>query len=361
MIKFLTSILFLVSLALFYSVYISPEFFPYVGLMTLTIPLLLVINGLFFILLVFSKRKLAILPLIAIIAGWNFIGITFQFPKKTSTEVEGLSVLSYNVALFSFSRNNGDSKENNKNIIKWLQENPSDIKCFQEFYQDPTTPSRNSIKLLGTEMNYDYTYEIIEGKSKSRSYGMAILSRFPIINKGRVFDTKRNNGVIFADIKVDKDTIRIYNAHLESMSIQSESLNNIDGIKENYRSTLRKLKKGQITRASQLDILEEHMKNSPYVNILVGDFNDVPYSYTYFSLRKSMNNAFEKAGRGFGFTYNKVLFFLRIDNIFYDNPLKVLQFKTHKEVDYSDHYPVSAVFSWEKPLKKINEALEKID
>jgi endonuclease/exonuclease/phosphatase family metal-dependent hydrolase len=354
MVKFLTSILFLVSLALFYSVYISPEFFPYVGLITLTIPLLLIINGLFLVLLVLSKRKLAILPLIAIIAGWNFIGVTFQFPKK-SENIEGLSVLSYNVALFSFSRNNGDSKENNKNIIKWLQDNPSDIKCFQEFYQDPTTPSRNAIKLLGTEMGYEYSYEIIEGKPKSRSYGIAIMSKYPIINEGKVLDTKRNNGVIFADIKVDKDTIRIYNAHLESMSIESENLNNLDGIKENYRSTLSKLKRGQITRASQLDILLDHMRNSPYVNILVGDFNDVPYSYTYFSLRKTMNNAFEKAGKGFGFTYNKILFFLRIDNIFFDKPLKVSQFKTHKEVDYSDHYPISAVFTWDKPLQKIIE------
>lgn len=353
MVRFITGFIFLVSLALFYSVYISPEFFPYVGLITLTIPVLLVINAFIFILLVLAKRKLAILPLIALLAGWKFVGITFQMPKE-QTEENGLSVLSYNVALFSYSRNNGDSKETNKNIIKWLQDNPADIKCFQEFYQDPTTPSRNAIKLLGTDQGYEYSYQIIEGKPRAKSYGLAIFSKYPIINEGKVFDTQRNNGVIFADIKVDKDTIRIYNAHLESMSIESENLNNLDGIKENYRQTLKKLKNGQVVRASQLGILEEHMNNSPYVNILVGDFNDVPYSYTYFTLKKYMNNAFEKAGRGFGFTYNKVLFFLRIDNIFYENPLNALQFKTHKEVDYSDHYPISASFNWEKPLQKIN-------
>ncbi|MGY6742303.1 MAG: endonuclease/exonuclease/phosphatase family protein [Cecembia sp.] len=358
MIRFITILLFLISVTLFYSVYISPEFFPYIGLITLTIPLLLLINGLFLILLLMAKRKLAILPFLAIILGWNYIGITFQFPKSVDN-TEGLSILSYNVALFAYDRNNGDWRENNKNIIKWLQENPADIKCFQEFYQDPTTPARNSIKLLGTEMGYEYTYQIIEGKPRARSYGMAIFSRYPIINEGKVFDTKRNNGVIFADIKIDKDTIRIYNAHLESMSIDSEGLNNLSGLKENYRETLRKLKRGQVTRASQLGILEEHMKNSPYVNILVGDFNDVPYSYTYFKLRRSMRNAFEEAGSGFGFTYNKVLFFLRIDNIFFDEPLKIRKFKTHREVDYSDHYPISAIFDWEKPLRKEIEISEE--
>jgi endonuclease/exonuclease/phosphatase (EEP) superfamily protein YafD len=145
------------------------------------------------------------------------------------------------------------------------------------------------------------------------------------------------------------------------MSIDKDNLNNLEGIKENYRETLRKLKNGQIVRATQLEILKDHMDNCPYPAILVGDFNDVPYSYTYFSLRKSMKNAFETAGKGFGFTYNKVLFFLRIDNIFYEEPLKVLQFKTHKEVDYSDHYPISAVFTWNQPLQKIIEEESLMD
>jgi endonuclease/exonuclease/phosphatase family metal-dependent hydrolase len=143
------------------------------------------------------------------------------------------------------------------------------------------------------------------------------------------------------------------------MNIPSAKLTDFDGIKENYRQTLRKLKRGQVARASQLEILMEHMENSPYANILVGDFNDVPYSYTYFTLRNIMNNAFEKAGKGFGFTYNKVLFFLRIDNVFFDNSLEILDFKTHSEVDYSDHYPVSAVFSLDKPIKKIKPGIEE--
>jgi endonuclease/exonuclease/phosphatase family metal-dependent hydrolase len=356
MVRFITTLFFIISLALFYSVYISPEFFPYVGLITLTIPLLLIINGILLISLLLARRWLTLLPLIALVLGWKFVGVTFQIPNtQTTTEQEKLSVLSYNVALFSYVRDK-NTQPNTQNIIKWIQEYEADIKCFQEFYQDYSTPSRNAIKLLGTESGYEHTYQIIEGSPKNKSYGMAIFSKHPIVNEGRVFDTKRNNGVIFADIKVGKDTIRIYNAHLESMSIQSETLNNLDGIKENYRETLGKLKRGQVTRASQLGILEEHMKNSPYVNILVGDFNDVPYSYTYFTLRKIMENAFEKAGKGFGFTYNRVLFFLRIDNIFYENPLKVLNFKTHKEVDYSDHYPISATFDWNTPLRNKPQA-----
>lgn len=358
MVRLITSFFFLVSLALFFSVYISPEFFPYVGVITLTIPILLVINAFLFIALLFAKRKLLILPLIALVIGWKFVGVTFQFNPNSGQE-EGLSVLSYNVHMFTYSKNGGDRALGGQNLIKWLQDNPADIKCFQEFYQDQTTPSRNTLKLLGTETGYNHSFQIIQGNPKQRSFGMAIFSRYPIINDGVVLDSRSTNGIMFADVKVEKDTIRIYNVHLESMNIPSEELNNLDGIKDNYKLTLRKLKRGQVARASQLEILIEHMENSPYVNILVGDFNDVPYSYTYFTLRRIMQNAFEKAGSGFGFTYNKVLFFLRIDHIFADNHFEINGFKTHKEVDYSDHYPISAVFSWEKPLRKFTQEPEE--
>jgi endonuclease/exonuclease/phosphatase family metal-dependent hydrolase len=352
MLKFFTVFFFLVSIALFFSVYISPIYFPYVGLIALTIPVLLVINLILLVGLALAKRKLAFLPLLALVLGWKYVGMTYQV-RKNETKKEGFSVLSYNVHMFSYNRDGESAKS--QNIMQWLKDNQSDIKCFQEFYQDPTTPSRNSIKQLGKESGYNYSYQIIQGNPKRSTYGMAIFSKFPIVNEGVVLDSRTTNGIIFADVRVEKDTIRIYNVHLESMNIPSAELDNIEGIKENYRKTLGKLKRGQVSRASQLQTLFEHMKNSPHKNILVGDFNDVPYSYTYMSVRSMMHNAFELAGRGFGFTYNKVLFFLRIDNIFFDKSLKIKHFETHSEVDYSDHYPISAVFDLEQEHSGIAE------
>lgn len=359
MVKTLTIFFFLVSLILFFSVYVSPEYFPFIGIMALTIPILLVINAFLLVFLILFKRKLFIVPLIALILGWKFVGVTFQV-RPNQQIPEGLSVLSYNVHMFSYHRDREKEQSGPNNILKWIQNHPADIKCFQEFYQDPTTPSRNSIKFLGSETGFHHSYQIIQGNPRRATYGMAIFSRYPIVNEGVVLDSRSTNGIIFADIVVEKDTVRIYNAHLESMNIPSDQLNNLEGIKENYRQTLGKLKRGQAVRAGQLDILLTHMQNSPYPNILVGDFNDVPYSYTYFTLRNQMANAFEKAGRGFGFTYNKVLTFLRIDNIFYDEDLEIKYFKTHNEVDYSDHYPISAVFGRES-IKRNSSPILEID
>ena len=176
---------------------------------------------------------------------------------------------------------------------------------------------------------------------------MAIFSSYPIVNEGIVFSEKNSNGAIFADVEVGEDTVRIYNVHLASMSIEAEAFENYDSAKQVYRQTLGKLHQGSLERAKQIKVLREHINNSPYEVILMGDLNEIPYSNAYFKLSESLVNAFELAGRGFGFTYNRILFFLRIDHIFSTPSLIPLQFTTHNEVDYSDHYPISATFTWE--------------
>jgi endonuclease/exonuclease/phosphatase family metal-dependent hydrolase len=347
--RVITLFIFLVSVLLFLSVHQSPEIFSYTGLLPLLIPFFLVINAVLFLILVFAKRKLLVIPLVALLMGWKFVGITFQLNDKP-TDTEGLAILSYNTHLFNFRQAQEESQDISRNSLQWVRDNPSDIKCLQEFFQDYTTPSLNAIKQLGDNGNYEVSYHIIDGNPQKRSYGLAIFSKHPIINEGVVFENDKNNGAMFIDIKVGQDTLRIYNTHLESMSIKANRLGDVEGIKQNYRSTLGKLKNGIQMRAFQVKILSEHIEKSPYPVIVAGDFNDVPYSYTYFTLKSILLNAFEEAGRGFGFTYNRVLVFLRIDNIFYDKTLSIKQFKTHREVDYSDHYPISAVFGLPNPL-----------
>ncbi|MDO6437303.1 endonuclease/exonuclease/phosphatase family protein [Cyclobacterium sp. 1_MG-2023] len=347
--RFIIITIFFISMALFFSVHISPETWDYTGLLPLLIPVFLMLNIFLVVLLLFGRFRLIIYPVLALIIGWKFLVITFQW-NEPDTNTEGFTFLSYNTMLFNNSWGNGNENKIT-NSIKWAKENPSDIKCFQEFYQDYTTPSRNSLKMISDNGAYEYAYYSANGNEKKKSYGIAIFSKYPIINSGKVFDNKRNNGAMFADIKINQDTIRVYNTHLESMNIKAADLDNLDGIKNQYRSTIKKLKEGIKLRTSQMLLLKKHMVDSPYPLILAGDFNDLPYSYTYFKLREDLENAFESKGRGFGFTYNKVLFFLRIDNMFFDKALEVLQFKTLREVDYSDHYPISAVFAFPSQQK----------
>ncbi|MDR7130513.1 endonuclease/exonuclease/phosphatase family metal-dependent hydrolase [Algoriphagus sp. 4150] len=342
--KIISWLVFAASLLLFSSVYISPEYFQYVGLLPFFIPLILLLNLFLLVILILSWRKLAILPFLVLLIGYKFFIATFQINPKNEG-AEGLKILTYNAHMFYYNPKSEVSSDSN--VLSWLQEQPADIKVFQEFLQDNTTPSKDALKILGKDSNYKVAYHITDGNPRKRSNGLAIFSKFPIINDGKIFNTQGTNGAIFADILVNKDTIRIYNAHLESMSINSQGLENLEGFKENYRQTLGKLQRGSLARNKQLKILMEHMSNSPHPLILMGDLNEIPYSYAYFKLGENYESAFETAGRGFGFTYNRVLFFLRIDHIFSSKKLRAIQYKTHREVDYSDHYPVSATFTWD--------------
>lgn len=342
--KIITILVFLASLLFYSSVLISPEVFSYVGLLPFFIPITLIVNGFLLAVLALAWRRLAFLPLIALVIGYKFILITFQIHPRNE-EAPGLKVLTYNAANFSYRKKSTDDPE--PNVFNWLTEQNADVKVFQEFYQDYTSSTRNAVKQLGNDGEYEYFYHSIDGKSNKRSRGMAIFSRYPIVNEGVVFDNNGTNGAIFADIRVGKDTLRIYNSHLESMAIKPGSLNDYDRAQEVYRQTLGKLHRGSLVRSQQLSILIEHLNNSPHPVILMGDLNEIPYSNAYFRLSENLDNAFEKAGRGFEFTYNKILFFLRIDHIFADPSLNPVHFHTHREVDYSDHYPVSATFNWE--------------
>jgi endonuclease/exonuclease/phosphatase family metal-dependent hydrolase len=342
--KLITILVFIVSLLLYSCVFISPEVFSYIGLLPFLIPIFLIINGFLFAVLALAWKRLAFLPLLALVIGYKFILITFQIHPRNE-EAPGLKVLTYNTANFFYKR--AKANDQDPNVFTWLAEHPADVKVFQEFYQDYTSAKRNAVKLISKDGELEYTHHVIEGNPKKRSYGLAIFSRYPIVNDGIVFDNKKTNGAIFADIRVGQDTLRIYNVHLQSMAITPGSLNDYERARQVYRQTLGKLHRGSFVRAQQLSILVEHLRNSPHPVILMGDLNEVPYSYAYFKLSENLDNAFEKAGRGFEFTYNKILFFLRIDHIFADPSLDPVHYQTHREVDYSDHYPITATFNWE--------------
>jgi endonuclease/exonuclease/phosphatase family metal-dependent hydrolase len=341
--KFVTGLVFIISLLLFSSVFVSPEVFTYAGLLPFLIPPILILNFLLLAVLLIAWRRLVLFPILTLVLGYKFLLISFQYHKK-NPEAEGLKVLTYNVHGF-FYRDMGIDESDN--VFTWLADHEADVKVFQEFYQDNTAAGRNAIKIIGKNGAYEHSYHVVDGDEKRKSLGMVIFSRYPIINEGVVFDNNRSNGTIFADIKVGGDTLRVYNTHLESMAIQAGALDNYEQAKQIYRQTLGKLHRGSLARSRQLSILFEHLNNSPHPVILLGDLNEIPYSFAYFKLGQKLVNAFEKAGRGFEFTYNRVLFFLRIDHIFADPALNPIYFNTHREVDYSDHYPVTATYTWE--------------
>ena len=107
------------------------------------------------------------------------------------------------------------------------------------------------------------------------------------------------------------------------------------------RAVLYKLKQAYKKRSQQAEILAGKIKQSPYPVIVCGDMNDVPNSYTYFTVKGDLQDAFLKKGGGLGRTFRYISPTLRIDYILADKKLEVTNFCKIK-VPYSDHYPIIA-------------------
>ena len=188
---------------------------------------------------------------------------------------------------------------------------------------------------------------------------MATFSAFPIVNKGVItFPTRMSNLCIYTDLLIDKDTVRVYNVHFESIGLSPEdflfveSMTNVEQIanRDYFRKgsmrILGRLVNAYKQRALQVRLIAEHIEQSPYPVILAGDFNDTPHSYAYRFMTRNLKDAF-RAGRGMGQTYTWDLPGFRIDYILYSQEFRAYNFKTGSQ-EYSDHYPISVWLNLDK-------------
>jgi endonuclease/exonuclease/phosphatase family metal-dependent hydrolase len=321
-------VVFILTLISYASVLISPQDFRVSGFVSLSIPFFLILNLVLLIYYLARLSKKVFLPLVSLIVGINFVLITIPMVDNEKAG-EAFSVLSYNIKWLVETEEGGGFDK----ALNWIASDDADIKCFQEF-----NPRRNIVDAI--KKNGEFK-SVVGGRGKT----LAIFTNGRIINSGVLFFEDNINNVLFADIRINLDTVRVYNVHLESMGIKFNEMSSSEEVKEAYKNLKRRFVDGSVERAGQIKALLKHAEESKYPVIISGDFNDVPYSYNYFKLRANFNNAFEEVGKGLGFTFNGGLPFLRIDNQFYNSKLKVHKFKTSRDVFYSDHFPIKGSYS----------------
>jgi endonuclease/exonuclease/phosphatase family metal-dependent hydrolase len=198
--------------------------------------------------------------------------------------------------------------------------------------------------------NYLYSYNSKEDFWGYAHFGIIIFSKYPIINKQTVSWYPHDYNSIFQYVDIVKagDTVRVFNIHLQSLRFSRSNLKYLDkpsveddnAFKES-KNIIGKFKTGFLKRQKQADRIREEVEKSPYPVIISGDFNDVPNSYAYHTIGKGFNNAFVEKGGGLGRTFSGISPVLRIDNIFEDKKIEVLQFQLIKK-KLSDHFPILA-------------------
>ena len=313
---------------------LAPEKFGVVSLLSLLTPILIIINFIFIIywILIGFKKQL-ILSFLVLLVSFLFIPSIYKFhAKNTVTTKNTLTVMTYNVRKF--------------NKYKWLKvqhidsligafitkENP-DIVTLQEY-----TTFKNF------KLNYPYysnpLLNLYKNPIENKKYrtNMAIFSKYPIINEGLIWYKNYKTNTMFIDIVKNRDTLRIYNFHLESLGVipGKEYFGHKDSEK-----LVKRLGSSFKIQQRQIDTLNAHIKTCNYKIILAGDMNNTAYSWAYRNSKNDFKDSFLEVGKGFGKTYEFKKIPLRIDYIFADTTMQFIQHKNYTK-KYSDHYPVSA-------------------
>lgn len=323
------------------------------ALFGLAYPYILIVNLAFLCFWLIRMKKEILISVVVILLGWNHLNnllpLNFhrsEIPANASQD-RFLNVLSYNVRGFDIYHWNKKPVAK-KEIFEFLKTQETQLVCFQEYYTSVQNgQTQDDISIMLNYLPYNAVYYTTDYTNKN-GFGIATFSKYPILKKSRIPFNSSVNAAMYTDILFHADTIRIFNIHLQSIKFQEENYAFLDTARLKYsneqmheiRAIGSRLKTAFSMRAEQAQVIANYIKESPYRVIVMGDFNDTPQSYAYRKIKKGLDDAFRKSGRGFGNTYAGELPSFRIDYILYGPPLISSDFKRSK-TDYSDHYPIS--------------------
>ena len=308
----------------------------YVPLMTVNLLLLL---------WAFKRRsKSFVIPLLALIPSFFFIGRYVQLggadADGAAADSEVVKILSWNVGRFDFhdiDAGISGTAQCADSVFSFICAQDPDIICLQEFSISNSRKVKEYLKQKLKGYNVEY-YLFPDG---DRSFGNLTLSRLPVEGKGRIRFEESANLAIYTDHLCGERRFRVYNCHFESYNISLTGLVKALAIRDStmVAQTGTKVKRSITRRPKQVDQVFNDIETCPLDAFVCGDFNDNPMSYTYYRMTRDRKDAFVEAGKGFGATYSLLWPMLRIDYILYPEAGRALSHQIPR-LPYSDHYPV---------------------
>ncbi|MCQ2346383.1 MAG: endonuclease/exonuclease/phosphatase family protein [Paludibacteraceae bacterium] len=265
-------------------------------------------------------------------------------PRAEEVQGKTITILTYNTCRMGQFR-----KQPYNQVIHYIRRNDADIVCLQEVEVYKDNQYLTLPELRDAMRQYPYTYYDFKLYNSRRQFGNVVYSKYPLINKQTVPYTSQSNISSRCDVVVGGDTLRLFVNHLESNHFTRSDLHidslSSEQIKESAQKLSRKLDKARPIRKQQARILRQEIKASPYPIVVVGDFNSIPWSYTYLLIRFGLRDCFLETSRGrLGNTFVKHHLGIRIDYILCSKSLQPVDCRIDK-VNYSDHYPVNATIA----------------
>ena len=335
-----------------YSDHLSPEknvLFAYAGLI---FPFVLLLNLFFFIYWIVAKKWLLFFVLIAAFAiCWKPISVFCPLHVKTNVLPQNdlVKVLSYNVMSFAYKDH---TKEAPNSIIQYIAQSEADIVCLQEYMVGAGPNLMSSSDVAKALPMYPHITEIFFSSPhhKKVRYGLALLSKFPIISSRKIPFFATENGSAIHELDVHGKRVTVVNNHLESFRLTAEDRSKYSDMISKVRFEMldefrgavqQKLGQAFRIRAKQAETIAEEIRNSGgSYTIVCGDLNDTPISYTRRMIQAPLKDAYTETGMGLGISYNKNFFYFRIDHIFHSPDMEAYNCRVDSRIKLSDHYPI---------------------
>ena len=311
--------------------YISPEKTGVLSVLALVAPVVYLLDIATLLYWVARWRwRFVLVALVPVVVGLFYVSRYYRTDIMRSHNTKYIErhftkVLSYNLL---------EGKQ--EGLVDTLFEINPDILCLQEVNTSSANWERLSERYRSTHTSSDNSTN-------------QILTRYRIIRSGTI-DTLPRSRAVWADLMIEKDTVRVVDVHLKSTSIRKEDtrfLENHEYILDTERNTKLRSIVGRLVennriRALQAQAVADFVTSSPYRIIVCGDFNDVPLSYTYYIIGRGLKDTFSEEADGYAYTYDTTYGLLRIDNILVSPSIEVISYEVDNNIKFSDHFPVVA-------------------
>lgn len=333
--------------------YVNPDTFWVAGFAGLTFPFLWIVCFLFIVLWVFYRRKywlfsvaglLLTIPAALLTFGMNLFGSPFKATPGSFT------VMTFNCSSMGLKNYKTIEKVRSR-IYEEIGRASPDILCLQEFYTNDHPEKTNHLDSIRTKFNYPYHYFVAHYTNwKTWHYGTVLFSRFPIVDSSMadLGGGPAAEKLLTAKLLIHGDTVRLISAHLASYKLDPVDYKTVSTPdKHKVKGLMDKMRQSFRLRSAQAGLIRREIAKDTHPLLIVGDFNDIPLSYTYRKVRGDLQDAFLKQGSGFGRTFSALSPTLRIDYILADKQFAVEDFIIWRKKHF-EHFPISARLSLRK-------------
>lgn len=336
-----------------YGGYINPDKFALAQLANMTFPGWIVLTLILLAVNLFIRKKLAWLSVAVLVAciGPILTISPLNFTSRSLSpddESRTFTLLTYNV--YNFRDNQGVNPEWGNRTLSYILSTDADIVCLQE------SSNLNGVgkKAQRDSINSRYPYRLYSNRS-----GEVLLSKYHATEIDTPQPDWGSGSFCAYDVEVEGHEVTVVNCHLQSIGLTDDDKElyrelTDKELRNPSRSELSKVKNGIVTkllaafriRAQQARYIKEFLATRKGNVILVGDFNDVPGSYAYRTIKSDgLKDAYSECAFGPTVTYNDNRFYFRIDQMLYWGDLEAVRIK-RGDLRSSDHYPLLATFLW---------------